>query len=192
MEKSIKGTQTEKNLLKAFAGESQARMRYTLFAGKAVEEGYEQIAAIFLETAGQEAMHASRFFSFLEGGMLDIEAAYPAGKVGTTAENLKEAAAGEHEEWAELYPEFARVAAEEGFRKIASVFRIIAEAEITHEKKYLRLLENVNNGRVFEREEETEWYCRKCGYVYKGKKAPKNCPACEHPRAWFEVMASNI
>jgi rubrerythrin len=191
MEKSIKGTLTEQNLLKAFAGESQARMRYTLYAKKALKEGYEQIADLFRETAEQEAVHASRFFSFLEGGMVEILATYPAGKVGTTMENLKEAAAGEHEEWADLYPEFARIAAEEGFKKISSLFKIIAEAEITHEKRYLKLLRNLETGSVFERDEKVEWYCRKCGYVYEGKKAPKNCPACEHPQAYFEVMAEN-
>jgi rubrerythrin len=191
MEISIKGTQTEKNLLKAFAGESQARMRYTMFAKQAVREGYEQIAAFFRETAEQEAVHASRFFKFLEGGMVEITASYPAGKVGSTAENLKEAAAGENEEWTELYPEFARVAAGEGFKKISSLFKIIAEAEITHEKRYLKLLKSLENGSVFEKEEKVEWYCRKCGYVYEGKKAPKNCPACEHPQAYFELMGEN-
>jgi rubrerythrin len=191
MEISIKGTQTEKNLLKAFAGESQARMRYNMFAKQAVREGYEQIAAFFRETAEQEAVHASRFFKFLEGGMVEITASYPAGKVGSTAENLKEAAAGENEEWTELYPEFARVAAGEGFKKISSLFKIIAEAEITHEKRYLKLLKSLENGSVFEKEEKVEWYCRKCGYVYEGKKAPKNCPACEHPQAYFELMGEN-
>ncbi|MGF1587153.1 MAG: rubrerythrin [Bacteroidales bacterium] len=191
MEISIKGTQTEKNLLKAFAGESQARMRYTLFAKRAVKEGYEQIAALFRETAEQEAVHASRFFSYLEGGMVEITASYPAGKVGSTAENLKEAAAGENEEWTELYPEFARVAAEEGFKKISSLFKIIAEAEITHEKRYLKLLRSLENSSVFEKEEKVDWYCRKCGYVYKGRKAPKNCPACEHPQGYFELMGEN-
>jgi rubrerythrin len=191
MEISIKGTQTEKNLLKAFAGESQARMRYNMFAKQAVREGYEQIAAFFRETAEQEAVHASRFFKFLEGGMVEITASYPAGKVGSTAENLKEAAAGENEEWTELYPEFARVAAGEGFKKISSLFKIIAEAEITHEKRYLKLLKSLENGSVFEKEEKVEWYCRKCGYVYEGKKAPKNCPACEHPQAYFEIMGEN-
>lgn len=191
MENSIKGTQTEKNLLKAFAGESQARMRYTLYAAKAQEEGYEQIAAIFRETAEQEAMHATRFFSFLEGGMLEIQASYPAGKVKDTAGNLRAAAEGEHEEWAELYPEFARIAAEEGFKKIATAFKMIAEAEITHERRYLKLLANLENGSVFEKDEKVEWYCRKCGYVYEGKKPPKNCPTCEHPMGFFELMSAN-
>jgi rubrerythrin len=191
MGKTIKGTRTEQNLLKAFAGESQARMRYTLYAGKAQEEGYEQIAAIFLETAEQEAMHATRFFNFLEGGMLEIQASYPAGTVKTTAENLKSAAEGEHEEWSDLYPEFARIAAEEGFKKIATVFRMIAEAEITHEKRYLKLFSNLETNSVFEKEEKVEWYCRKCGYVYEGKKPPKNCPTCEHPQGFFELLAEN-
>lgn len=191
MEKSIKGTRTEQNLLKAFAGESQARMRYTMYAKKAQEEGYEQIAAIFIETADQEAMHASRFFSFLEGGMLEIQASYPAGKVKTTAENLKSAAEGEHEEWSELYPEFAKIAEEEGFKKIATAFKMIAQAEITHEKRYLKLLDNVLKTRVFEREDKVEWYCRKCGYVYEGKRPPKNCPTCEHPQSYFELMGEN-
>lgn len=192
MEKSIKGTRTEQNLLKAFAGESQARMRYTLYAKKAQEEGYEQIAAIFLETAEQEAMHATRFFSFLEGGMLEIKASYPAGKVKTTGENLQSAAEGEREEWSDLYPEFARIASEEGFKKTATAFKMIAEAEITHEKRYLKLLSNLENNSVFEKEEKVEWYCRKCGYVYEGKKPPKNCPTCEHPQGFFELLAQNF
>lgn len=191
MEKSIKGTETEKNLLKAFAGESQARNRYTMFAKQAVNEGYEQIAAIFLETADQERMHAKRFFSFLEGGMVEITASYPAGKVGSTLENLTEAAHGENEEWTELYPEFARIAAEEGFPAIASAFKIIAKAEKTHEDRYLKLLKRVEEETVFEREEAVSWYCRKCGYVHEGKKPPKNCPACLHPQAHFEEMAEN-
>jgi rubrerythrin len=188
---SIKGTRTEQNLLKAFAGESQARMRYTLFAQKAKEEGYEQIAAIFLETAEQEAVHATRFFSFLDGGMVEIHASYPAGIVGHTADNLKASAEGENEEWTELYPEFARIAEEEGFKKVASLFKIIAKAEINHEKRYRKLLENCIKKQVFEREEEEEWYCRKCGYIHKGKKAPGNCPCCENPQAYFELMGEN-
>jgi rubrerythrin len=191
MEKSIKGSLTEQNLLKAFAGESQARMRYTMFSKKAAKEGYEQVAAIFRETAEQEAVHASRFYKVLEGGMVEIVASYPAGIIGSTAENLMEAAAGEHEEWSELYPEFARIAAEEGFKKIASLFKMIGEAEITHEKRYLKLLKNFQEGAVFERDEKVEWYCRKCGYIHKGKKALNNCPACDHPQAYFELMAEN-
>ncbi len=184
---SIKGTETEKNLLKAFAGESQARNRYTLAAKKAKEEGYEQIAAVFRETADQELMHATRFFSYLEGGELEITAAYPAGKVGTTAENLKEAADGENEEWSDLYPEFAEKAKEEGFNEIATQFKMVAKAEVTHEKRFLKLLDNLENNRVFERDEPVKWYCRKCGFIHESKKALKNCPTCKHPMAYFEV-----
>lgn len=185
---SIKGTRTEQNLSKAFAGESQARNRYTMFAKVAKEEGYEQVAAIFMETAEQEHQHAKRFFSFLEGGMLEITATYPAGKVGTTVENLKEAAAGENEEWTELYPEFANIAEEEGFKSVSTAFKVIAKAEVTHEERYLKMLDLIEKGIVFEREEPVKWYCRKCGYVHEGKKALKNCPACLHPQAYFEVM----
>ncbi|WP_461639306.1 rubrerythrin [Labilibaculum euxinus] len=191
MEKSIKGTQTEKNLLKAFAGESQARSRYTYFAKQAKREGYEQIAALFLETAEQEMQHAKRFFSFLEGGDVEITASYPAGKVGTTAENLKAAANGENEEYTELYPEFARIAEEEGFKKVASAFKLIAKVEQVHEERYLKLLANLEENSVFEKEENEKWYCRKCGYVHEGEKAPKNCPACEHPQAYFEIKGEN-
>lgn len=188
--KSVKGTRTEQNLLKSFAGESQARMRYTFFAKQAKEEGYEQIAAIFLETADQEMTHAKRMFKYLEGGMLEITAAYPAGKIGTTAENLVAAAAGENEEWTDLYPHFADVAEEEGFKEIATMYRMIAKAEAVHEEQYLKLLDRVNNGTVFSREEDIEWYCRHCGYVYTGKKPPKNCPTCLHPQAYFEPKNS--
>ena len=188
--KSVKGTQTEQNLLKSFAGESQARMRYTFFAKQAKEEGYEQIAAIFLETADQEMVHAKRMFKYLEGGMLEITAAYPAGKIGTTAENLEAAAQGENEEWTGLYPHFAEVAEEEGFKEIATMYRMIAKAEATHEERYLKLLNRVKNGTVFAREEEIEWCCRHCGYVFTGKKPPKNCPACLHPQAYFEPKNS--
>lgn len=188
---SVKGTKTEQNLLKAFAGESQARMRYNLYAKKAREEGYEQIAAIFLETAEQEAMHASRFFSCLDGGKVDIEAAYPAGPVGTTRENLKHAAEGENEEWSHLYPEFANVAEEEGFKKVAQLFRIIAKAEVTHENRYLKLMENIDSDRVFKSEDTVKWYCRKCGYVHESRNAPVTCPACLHQKAFFEKMAEN-
>jgi len=187
MGKSIKGTETEKNLLKAFAGESQARNRYTLFARQAQKEGYEQIAAIFLETAEQERVHAKKFFSFLEGGMVEITASYPAGKVGTTPENLKEAAAGENEEYTDLYPGFAAVAEKEGFKQVASAFKIISKAEMTHEARYLKLLALVEDDIVFERDGEVYWYCRKCGYVHKGKKPPMNCPACNHPKAYFQI-----
>lgn len=189
--KSIKGTKTEQNLLKSFAGESQARTRYTYFASQAQKEGYEQIAAIFMETAEQEKEHAKRFFKLLEGGMVEITASYPAGVIGTTAENLRAAAEGELEEWGEMYPEFARIAEEEGFKEIANVFKAIAGVEVQHEKRYRRLLENVIDGKVFEREEEVEWQCRNCGHVHKGKKAPGVCPVCQHPQAYFEEEKTN-
>lgn len=189
---SIIGSKTEKNLLKSFAGESQARNRYTMFAKAAQKEGFEQIAALFLETAEQELQHAKVFFNYLESGEgVEITAMYPAGKVGTTAENLKAAAMGEHEEWSELYPEFARVAEEEGFKDVAVSYKMIAKVEAEHEKRYAKLLENIENNKVFEKDEETEWMCRKCGYVHKGKKALKNCPACKHPEAYFEVHSIN-
>ncbi|HPB12795.1 MAG TPA: ferritin family protein [Bacteroidales bacterium] len=191
MEKSLKGTMTEKNLLKAFAGESQAKNRYEFAAKVAKSEGYEQIAAIFIETALQEQQHAKRFFNFLEGGMVEITASYPAGKTGTTSENLEAAAAGEHEEWNELYPEFARVAEEEGFKNIASTFRAIASAEKNHEDRYRKLLDNLMKNKVFERDDKVFWYCRKCGYVHFGTKALKNCPSCLHPTAYFELMPEN-
>jgi rubrerythrin len=186
MGKSIKGTKTEQNLLKAFAGESQARSRYTFFASVAKKEGYEQISAIFMETAEQEKEHAKRFFKFLEGGMLEITASFPAGIIGTTKENLAAAAAGENEEWTELYPEFANIAEAEGFNAVAAAFRNIAKVEAEHEKRYLTLLERVTEEKVFERDEEIEWQCRNCGYVHKGDKAPEACPACLHPKAYFE------
>ncbi len=188
---SIKGTKTEENLLKAFAGESQARMRYTLYAQKAREEGYEQIAAIFLETAGHEATHASRFYSYLEGGMVDIRAEYPAGPVSNTRDNLKRAAEGENLEWEHLYPEFATVAEEEGFKKIARLFRMIAKAEVTHEKRYLKLMENIDQEKVFKSDKTEKWYCRQCAYVHEGDTAPANCPACLYPRAYFERKPEN-
>ena len=184
--KSIKGTQTELNLLKSFAGESQARMRYTFYAKAAKKEGFEQISAIFQETADQEMTHAKRMFKYLEGGMVEITASYPAGKIGTTAENLKEAADGENEEWTDLYPQFAAVAEEEGFKEIATMYRMIAKAEAIHEERYLKLLERVNEGTVFSREADIEWMCRHCGYVFTGKKPPNNCPTCLHPQAYFE------
>ncbi|MDH6535117.1 rubrerythrin family protein [Parabacteroides sp. 52] len=191
MEKSIKGTRTEQNLLKAFAGESQARMRYTFFASVAKKEGYEQIAAVFTETADQEKEHAKRFFKFLEGGMLEITGSFPAGVIGTTQENLAAAAAGENEEWSDLYPAWADVAAEEGFPKIATAFRMIAKVEVEHEKRYLQLLQNIELNQVFEKEETTLWQCRNCGFVSEGKSAPVQCPACEHPQAYFEPMKQN-
>ena len=188
MEKSIKGTETEKNLLKSFAGESQARSRYTFFASKAKKEGFEQIAAVFAETAEQEKEHAERFFKFLEGGMVEITASYPAGIIGTTADNLAAAAAGENEEWSDLYPEFAKVAAEEGFDEISTVFKEIAEVEERHETRYLKLADNIEKDRVFKREEETLWKCGNCGYVHKGKGAPDKCPACDHPIDHFQLF----
>ena len=189
--KSIKGTETEKNLLKSFAGESQARMRYTYFAKVAKTEGFEQISAIFLETAEQEKAHAKKYFGHLEGGDVEITAKYPAGVIGTTLENLMAAAAGEHEEWTELYPHFADVAEAEGFLNIAATFRKITAVEIQHEKRYLRLLEHVITGTVFSREEETSWQCRECGHIHVGKEAPKACPTCAHPQAYFEVEKQN-
>ena len=191
MAKSIKGTQTEKNLLTSFAGESQARMRYTYYASVAKKEGYEQIAGVFMETAEQEKEHAKQFFKYLEGGMVEITASYPAGIISTTAENLKAAADGENEEWADLYPEFAQIAQEEGFPQIANTFRQIAKVEAEHEARYRKLLKRVETGKVFERDEEIEWQCRNCGYVLKGKKAPMKCPACEHPQAYFEPKKNN-
>ncbi len=189
--KHVKGTQTEQNLLKSFAGESQARSRYTFFASVAKKEGYEQIAGVFMETAEQEKEHAKRFFKFLEGGMVEITAAYPAGVIGTTEQNLEAAAAGENEEWSELYPTFADTADAEGFPAIATVFREIAKVEAEHEKRYRTLLDRVKNGSVFERDTEIEWQCRNCGYVHTGKEAPGMCPACAHPQAFFEPKKNN-
>ncbi|HIW10171.1 MAG TPA: rubrerythrin family protein [Candidatus Rikenella faecigallinarum] len=189
--KSVKGTKTEQNLLKSFAGESQARSRYTFFASVAKKEGFEQIAGVFMETAEQEKEHAKRFFKFLEGGMVEITASYPAGVIGTTEQNLEAAAAGENEEWVELYPEFADVADAEGFPAIAKVFREIAKVEAEHEKRYRTLLARVKEGGVFKRDEEIVWQCRNCGYVHTGKEAPQACPACAHPQAYFEPMKTN-
>jgi rubrerythrin len=188
---SIKGTQTEKNLLKAFAGESQARNRYTYFAGQAKKEGFVQIAAIFEETANQEKEHAKRFFKFLEGGDVEITVTFPAGKIGTTAENLAHAAGGEHEEWSELYPSFAKIARDEGFPAVAAVFDRICIAEKHHEERYLALLKNVQDGTVFKKDEKTTWACRNCGYIHEGDEAPKACPACAHPQEHFEVQQDN-
>ena len=190
-QKSIKGTRTEQNLLKSFAGESQARTRYTFFASKAKKEGYEQIAGVFLETAEQEKEHAKRFFKFLEGGAVEITATFPAGIIGTTAQNLHEAAEGELEEWEVLYKEFAEVATEEGFPQIATAFRMIARVEAEHEARYRKLLANLESESVFKKEEEIEWQCRNCGFVHKGKSAPNLCPACEHPQAYFEPKKTN-
>jgi rubrerythrin len=191
MEKSIKGTRTEKNLLKAFAGESQAMNRYLFFAKAAKNEGLEQIAAIFEKTAWQEQQHAKRFFKFLEGGEVEITASYPAGIIGTTAENLKAAAMGENEEWTDLYPTFSEIAKEEGFPAIAAAFKIIAKVEAEHEKRYLRLLNRLEKNEVFKREEPTRWECRNCGYVHEGPNPPENCPACQHPKAYFEEKGEN-
>lgn len=189
--KSLAGTKTEQNLLKAFAGESQARNRYTFFAEKAREEGYEQIAALFLETGENEKIHAQRFFSFLEGRPLEITATYPAGKVGTTAENLKAAAMGENEEYAEIYPSFAKVAKEEGFPEVAAVFNLVAKAEVEHEERYLKLLKNLEEGKVFKREDSTRWKCRVCGYVHEAEEAPDKCPLCKVEKAYFEIKEMN-
>ena len=187
MNKSLKGTRTEQNLLKAFAGESQARNRYEFFASAARKEGYEQIGAIFQKTASQEKEHAKQFFKFLEGGAVEITAAYPAGKIGTTAENLKAAASGENEEWTALYAAFADTAKQEGFPEVAAAFKLIARVEAEHEKRYLKLLKNLNEGTVFQKAEKVRWTCRNCGYVHEGTKAPDVCPACQHPQAFFEV-----
>lgn len=189
--KSIKGTKTEHNLLAAFAGESQARSRYTLFAQKAKEEGYEQIAKIFLITADQELSHAQMFFNRLEGGMVEINAAYPAGVVGDTMTNLREAATGEREEWSDLYASFAQIALDEGFKDVAMMFKNVAKVEIEHEKRYLRLLERLTTDTEFSSEEETEWQCMHCGYVHKGKSAPKRCPVCGKEQGYFERKAEN-
>lgn len=186
---SVKGTKTEQNLLKAFAGESQARNRYTLFASAAKKEGFEQIAAIFVETADNEKEHAEVFFNYLEGGPLEITATFPAGKTGTTAENLAAAAAGEKEEWSQLYPDFAAVANEEGFADIAESFVEISEVEEEHERRYLKLLDNVKNGRVFKRDAPVKWHCRNCGYIHEGPEAPDTCPACKHAQAYYELWA---
>ena len=189
---SIKGTKTEQNLLKAFAGESQARNRYTFFASKARKEGFEQIAAFFEETAAQEKEHAKLFFKFLEGGMVEITVSFPAGVIGSTAENLLSAAEGELEEWDLLYPEFAHIADEEGFKKIAAAFRLVATVEKQHEARYRKLLQNVENEEVFKRPDKMAWSCRNCGFVYNGEKAPDICPCCDHPLAYFEVKADNF
>ena len=191
MGKSIKGTRTEKNLMVSFAGESQARMRYTYFSSVAKKEGYEQISAIFAETADQEKEHAKRMFKWLEGGMVEITASYPAGVIGTTLENLKAAAAGENEEWSLDYPKFADIADEEGFTAIAKMYREIAVAEKGHEERYLAFVKNIEEGKVFKKDTEVVWQCRNCGYLYEGTEAPEICPACLHPQAFFEVKKNN-
>ncbi|MBN1649025.1 MAG: rubrerythrin family protein [Spirochaetales bacterium] len=188
---SVKGTETEQNLLKSFAGESQARMRYTYFASKAKKEGYVQISKIFEETADQEKEHAKRFFSYLEGGMTEITASYPAGVTGTTLENLKAAAGGEHEEWTDLYPAFAQTAQEEGFPEIAKLWENVSVAEKQHEKRYNDLARNIEKSSVFKKEKSIVWRCLNCGFLYEGPEAPAKCPACLHPQAYFEMLGEN-
>ncbi len=189
--KSLKGTQTEKNLLAAFAGESQARNRYTYFASQAKKQGYEQISGIFAETADNEKEHAKRLFKFLAGGEVEIAASFPAGIIGDTADNLKAAAEGENYEHTTLYPEFARIAKGEGFDEVADVMMSIANAEKQHEKRYLGLMENIKKGRVFKREKPVKWRCRNCGYIHEGPEAPDECPACAHPQAHYELLCEN-
>jgi rubrerythrin len=187
----IKGTQTEKNLLKAFAGESQARNRYTFFASVAKKEGYEQISAVFIETADNEKEHAERSFKFLNGGKVEITDSFPAGKIGKTKENLKSAAEGENHEYTSMYPDFAKTATKEGFKEIAKVFKSIAIAEKQHEKRFLGLLKNLEKKSVFKKDKVIRWRCRNCGYIHEGKEAPKECPACDHPQAYFEILGEN-
>jgi rubrerythrin len=191
MNKSVKGTQTEKNLMASFAGESQARNRYTYFSGVARKAGYEQIAEIFLETAENEREHAKRFFKYLEGGEVEITATFPAGVIADTAAHLEAAAAGEHLEWTKLYKEARETAAREGFPEIAIQFKEIAEIEAHHEARYLKLLANVKGGHVFKKDAVVKWKCRNCGYIHEGKDSPKECPACKHAQAYFEVLAEN-
>jgi Rubrerythrin len=192
MGKSLKGTKTEKNLLASFAGESQARMRYNYFASAAKKEGYEQISAIFTETADNEKEHAKRFFKFLEGGEVEITATYPAGMIGTTLENLKASATGENEEHTVLYPDAAKIAEEEGFPEIAACFKFIATVEKHHEERYLALVKNIENSKVFKKDAPVRWKCRNCGYVHEGVSALEKCPACLHPQAYQEVLADNF
>jgi rubrerythrin len=191
MPQSIKATQTEKNLLAAFAGESQARNRYTYFASAAKKAGLEQIAAVFLETADNEKEHAKRFFKFLEGGDVEITAAYPAGVIGDPAQNLEAAADGEKMEWTTIYKNFASQAEKEGFPEVAAAFKAIAKVELEHEKRYRALLDNVQSGRVFKKDKAVRWMCRNCGYVHEGPEAPMICPACQHPQAYYELKAEN-
>lgn len=188
---SIKGTKTERNLLTAFAGESQARNRYTYYSSQARKDGFRQIAEVFEETANQEREHAKRLFKFMEGGEAMVQAAFPAGVIGATIENLKEAAGGEHYEWTEMYPSFAKTADEEGFKEIADAFRSIAVAEKQHEKRYNALRENIQSNRVFKREKKVVWRCLNCGYLHEGTEAPELCPACAHPQAHFELLGEN-
>ncbi len=190
----LKGSETEKNLLKSFAGESQARMRYTSFASVAKKEGYEQISAIFTETADNEKEHAKIFFKHLkdsEGILVEITASYPAGKIGTTEKNLLAAAEGEKLEWGTLYPEFEKIAKEEGFEEIANSFKEIREVEVQHEKRYRKLLENIENNKVFKKEKPVKWKCRNCGYIHEGAEAPDECPACKHSQAYYEILEEN-
>lgn len=187
----MKGSETEKNLLKAFAGESQARNRYTFFASVAKKEGYEQIAEIFKETADNEKEHAEIFFKYLKGGDTEIQASYPAGRIGTTSENLLAAADGEKMEWGTLYPEFEKVAREEGFDDVADSFKEIGEVEAYHENRYRKLKENVDEGKVFKKEEPVKWKCRNCGYVHEGADAPDVCPACKHAQSYYEIWVEN-
>ncbi|WP_456473626.1 rubrerythrin [Desulfolithobacter sp.] len=188
---SLKGTQTEKNILTAFAGESQARNRYSFYAKQAKKEGYEQISAIFERTAEQERAHAKALFKMLEGGEVEVTAAFPAGVIGTTMENLEAAAAGEEHEFEEMYPEFAKVAEEEGFSEIACVFRAIATSEKQHAKQYRDFIDNLKSGKVFKRADTVVWYCRKCGYIHEGTEPPKKCPACAHPQSYYELLGDN-
>jgi rubrerythrin len=188
---SIKGTKTEQNLLTGFAGEAQARNRYTYFASQARKDGFEQIAAVFEETANQEKEHGKRLFKLLEGGSVEIQAAYPAGVIGGTAANLEAAAAGEKYEWSDMYPTFAKAAREEGFDDIADIFEAIAVAEKWHEKRYLGFLANVKGGAVFKKDKPVVWRCRNCGYLYEGTEPPDPCPACDHPRAYYELLYEN-
>jgi rubrerythrin len=188
---SLKGTKTEKNLLASVAGESQARNRYTWFSSKAKKEGYEQIAAIFLETAENEKEHAEKFFKYLEGGPVEITATYPAGVIGSTEQNLTAAAAGENEEWSAAYPAHAQTAKAEGFAEVAATFAEVAKVEKAHEARYLKLLANVKNGQVFKKDQPALWKCRNCGYIFEGAEAPKLCPACKHAQSYFELLAEN-
>ena len=191
MSSRLKGSQTEKNLLTAFAGESQARNRYTYFASQAKKEGLIQMSSIFEETANQEKEHAKRFFKFLEGGEVQVSASFPSGVIGSTLENLRAAAAGENYEHTQMYPGFAKVARNEGFKDVAAVFENVSVAEKQHEKRYLDLAANIEAGRVFKRDTEVVWRCRNCGYLHKGKEAPQACPACAHPQAHFELLGEN-
>jgi len=187
----FKGSQTEKNLLAAFAGESQARNRYTFFASVAKKEGYEQIGAIFEETLGNEKEHAELFFKHLKGGMVEITASYPGGVIGSTVDNLKAAAAGEKLEWGKLYPDFGDIAQQEGFPEVAATFRMVAKVEAYHERRYNKLVETLEQGKVFKKDQPIKWKCRNCGFVFEGKEAPEKCPVCAHPKAYFEAWVEN-